>query len=312
MALVYGVEKKTTPTYIKYMIGGASGMLATCLVQPLDLVKTRMQMSGAGGVREYNNSLEVLARVLRREGAPALYNGLSAGLVRQATYTTARMGFYQMEVDAYRKQFETNPSLVATMAMGITAGAVGAFIGNPAELALIRMMADNRLPLTERRAYKNVADAFVRIVKEEGVTTLWRGSMPTMTRAMVVSMVQLTSYSQLKMQLKHYLDEGPILHGTAAMMTGLLTTLAAMPIDLAKTRIQQMGHLNGKPEYSGTFDVLAKVVKTEGVFALWKGFTPCLCRMGPHTVISFLFLEQMNKAYNKLFRSPDAQPGSGL
>ncbi|KAH8316894.1 hypothetical protein KR067_010114, partial [Drosophila pandora] len=310
MALVYGVEKKTTPTYIKYMIGGASGMLATCLVQPLDLVKTRMQMSGAGGVREYNNSLEVLARVLRREGAPALYNGLSAGLVRQATYTTARMGFYQMEVDAYRKQFETNPSLVATMAMGVTAGAVGAFIGNPAELALIRMMADNRLPLTERRAYKNVADAFVRIVKEEGVTTLWRGSMPTMTRAMVVSMVQLTSYSQLKMQLKHYLDEGPILHGTAGMMTGLLTTLAAMPIDLAKTRIQQMGQLNGKPEYSGTFDVLTKVVKTEGVFALWKGFTPCLCRVGPHTVISFLFLEQMNKAYNKLFRSPDAQPGS--
>jgi len=57
--------------------------------------------------------------------------------------------------------------------------------------------------------------------------------------------------------------------------------------------------IDGKPEYSGTIDVLKKVLKNEGAFAVWKGFTPYLMRMGPHTIFSFVFLEQMNKAYSK-------------
>lgn len=44
-------------------------------------------------------------------------------------------------------------------------------------------------------------------------------------------------------------------------------------------------------------DVLTKVIKGEGILALWKGFTPYYARLGPHTVLTFIFLEQMNKAY---------------
>lgn len=81
------------------------------------------------------------------------------------------------------------------------AGVTGAFVGTPAEVALIRMTADGRLPLAERRNYKNVVEALFRIVKEEGVATLWRGALPTMGRAMVVNAAQLASYSQTKQYL---------------------------------------------------------------------------------------------------------------
>nr|CAL25806.1 CG18418 [Drosophila melanogaster]CAL25808.1 CG18418 [Drosophila melanogaster]CAL25811.1 CG18418 [Drosophila melanogaster]CAL25815.1 CG18418 [Drosophila melanogaster] len=299
MALVYGVEKKTVPTHMKFVMGGTSGMLATCIVQPLDLLKTRMQISGTLGTREYKNSFEVLSKVLKNEGILSLYNGLSAGLLRQATYTSAKMGVYQMELDWYRKNFGNYPSMVASMTMGIVAGAFGAMCGNPAEVALIRMMSDNRLMPEDRRNYKNVGDAFVRIVKDEGVVALWRGCLPTVGRAMVVNMVQLASYSLMKNQLQGYLSEGIPLHLTAALVSGLLTSVTSMPLDMAKTRIQQMKVIDGKPEYSGTIDVLKKVLKNEGAFAVWKGFTPYLMRMGPHTIFSFVFLEQMNKAYSK-------------
>jgi len=46
-------------------------------------------------------------------------------------------------------------------------------------------------------------------------------------------------------------------------------------------------------------DVLVKVVGKEGFFSLWKGFTPYYARLGPHTVLTFIFLEQMNAAYYK-------------
>lgn len=55
--------------------------------------------------------------------------------------------------------------------------------------------------------------------------------------------------------------------------------------------------VDGKSEYKGAFDVLGKVIRNEGVLALWKGFTPYYARIGPHTVLTFIILEQMNAWY---------------
>ncbi|KAK6057616.1 hypothetical protein COOONC_04864 [Cooperia oncophora] len=67
--------------------------------------------------------------------------------------------------------------------------------------------------------------------------------------------------------------------------------------------------IDGKPEYKNAFDVWVKVIKNEGVFALWKGFTPYYMRLGPHTVITFIFLEQMNAAYYKYVLGIEAKAG---
>jgi len=54
------------------------------------------------------------------------------------------------------------------------------------------------LPLNERRNYKNVFDAITRIVREEGLVTLWRGSAPTVLRAIAMNLGQLTTYDEIK------------------------------------------------------------------------------------------------------------------
>lgn len=70
-------------------------MLATCFVHPMDVVKNRMQVSGIGTkVKEYKTSFHAFGGIMKNEGVPALYSGLSAGLLRQATYTTARLGVF--------------------------------------------------------------------------------------------------------------------------------------------------------------------------------------------------------------------------
>lgn len=73
-------------------------MGATCVVQPLDLIKTRMQLSGGG-----KSSFTVASEIVAREGFTSLYTGLSAGLLRQATYTTTRLGVYTYLFDNYRE-----------------------------------------------------------------------------------------------------------------------------------------------------------------------------------------------------------------
>ncbi len=287
-------------------------MLATCFVQPLDLVKNRMQVMKSSGSGTRPGSAAVLMSVVRNEGFATLYNGLSAGLLRQATYTTTRLGIYTWLFEAVSK--DGPPNFAMKAALGMTAGAVGAFVGTPAEVALIRMTSDGNLPVDQRRNYKNVVDALARIFREEGVSTLWRGAIPTMGRAMVVNAAQLASYSQAKQFILEtgYVQDGILCHFIASMFSGLVTTAASMPVDIAKTRIQNMKTIDGKPEYRGALDVIFKVAKNEGFFSLWKGFTPYYFRLGPHTVLTFIFLEQMNAAYKRHVLGLKGASGGGL
>ncbi|CAJ0951302.1 unnamed protein product, partial [Mesorhabditis belari] len=294
-------DKRSLPNGVKFVTGGLAGMGATTIVQPLDLVKNRMQLSGKTGQKEFRSSFHALSTILEKEGPLALYNGLSAGLLRQITYGATRLGVYSYLFERISGPSASNLSFAAKASIAMSAGAVGAFVGNPAELALIRMTSDGRLPVEQRRNYHNVFDALVRITKEEGPLALWRGSGPTMLRAMVVAVSQLATYSQAKQMLLESgtLQDGLSCHFVASMCSGLCATLASMPVDMAKTRMQSMRTINGVPEYRNAIDVWQRVIRNEGVLALWKGFTPYYFRLGPHTVLLFIFLEQLNSAYSR-------------
>ena len=80
---------------------------------------------------------------------------------------------------------------------GLTAGGLGALVGSPADLSLIRMQSDSTLPVEHRRNYRGVGDALARIIKEEGPGGLFRGAGPTVVRAMSLNMGMLASNDQV-------------------------------------------------------------------------------------------------------------------
>lgn len=222
---------------------------------------------------------------------------LSAGLLRQATYTTTRLGVYQFLEDGYKERFGGIPGFQWKLLFGMTAGGVGALVGTPAEITLVRMTADGRLPPAERRGYKHAFDALARITREEGLFTLWRGWQPTVLRAMVLNAAQLAVYSQAKQTLveSSLFKDGMSLHFVASLISGFVSTAVSIPIDITKTRLQNMKN----NEYKGTMDVMIKVVQKEGFFSLWKGFTPYFLRLGPHTIITFILLEKFNAFWKR-------------
>merc|ERR1719500_577034 len=110
---------------------------------------------------------------VKNEGITTLYNGGRAGLLRQATYTTTRLGIYTWLFETFSTDGKA-PNFFMKAALGMTAGGVGAFVGTPAEVALIRMTSDGSLPVDKRRNYSSVVNALARIQREEGLLALWR------------------------------------------------------------------------------------------------------------------------------------------
>ncbi|XP_025406249.1 mitochondrial 2-oxoglutarate/malate carrier protein-like [Sipha flava] len=289
------------PSLVKFFNGGLAATAATVVVHPLDVLKNRMQMAGRDvTATEKQKSMGGIVRsMLKEKGVTAFYPGLSAGILRQATYSTTRLGMYNSLFTIMSGEDNKPPSLVVKLGLAMVSGITGAAVGTPAEVALIRMTSDAQLPLSERRGYTSVINALARIAKEEGIATWWRGCIATMGRAAVVNMAQLASYSQAKeLYLKSgYFEENIVLHFASSMTSGAITTVASLPVDIAKTRIQSMKIIDGVPEYSGTINAMVKVAKNEGFFNLWKGIVPYFARIGPHTVLTFIALEKFNEAY---------------
>lgn len=296
-------EKKsvaTIPTPLKYVFGGTAAVAAACVMHPMDLVKTRMQVASSGSAKS-SSAIGVMKMAVKNDGIAGLYKGLSASVLRQSMYSTTRIGVYTSLTDYYRELYKTAPTVNATVMMAAFAGAVGAYVGTPADVGLVRMMTDARLPPADRRNYTSVFNALSRIGKEEGVRALWRGAVPTVGRAIVVSVAQLASYTQFRHFAKSQfgMGDGFNLHLVASIGSGLLTATASLPVDIAKTRIQNMKMIDAKPEYRGILDVLVKITRKEGFLALWRGYTPYVLRVVPQTILIFIILEQLNTAYFK-------------
>lgn len=233
------------PAVKPFVNGGASGMLATCVIQPLDMVKVRIQL-GQG------SATQVVRIMLRDEGIRAFYKGLSAGLLRQATYTTARLGSFRVLTNKAVEANDGKPLPLYQKALcGLTAGAIGACVGNPADLALIRMQADATLPEAQRRHYKNAFHALYRIVADEGVLALWKGAGPTVVRAMALNMGMLASYDQSVEFFRDSLGLGETATVLgASTISGFFASACSLPFDYVKTQIQKM-----QPDAEGKYQI---------------------------------------------------------
>ena len=85
------------------------------VTMPVDVVKTRLQMDGAGGVKLYSGTLDCATKMVRAEGPGALFKGLPPALVRQSTYGSLRYGLYgpirnSLGVHAATLQLQRSPS----------------------------------------------------------------------------------------------------------------------------------------------------------------------------------------------------------
>ena len=297
------LHNPTIRVLLPFLNGGTAGMIATTAIQPIDMIKVRIQLAGAGSKSGPRTSpLSVTKEIIASGRILDLYTGLSAGLLRQAVYTTARLGFFdtfiaglRSRAEKKRKAQEALPSLsggaAATSApaigfkeraaAGLAAGGLAACVGNPADLALIRMQSDGLKPASQRSNYTSVLDALTRISRSEGISALWAGAGPTVVRAMALNFGQLAFFSEAKAQLKvRRADWGETTRTlTASAVAGFFASFFSLPFDFVKTRLQRQSG----GEYRGMADCFRKVAREEGLLRFYRGFGTYFVRIAPHT-----------------------------
>lgn len=209
----------------------------------------------------------------RTEGPLGLYNGISASVLRQLTYSTVRFGLYE----ELKQRSGPDPGFPLLVAMAAGSGFVGGLAGNWADVINVRMQNDAALPLRERRNYRHAVDGLMRMTREEGVRGLFRGWAPNCTRAAATTAGQLATYDATKRLLIQHtaLKDGLAAQLLASLVAGVATATVTNPIDVVKTRA--MSSKDG----TGAIRLIRKLWKTEGVKWVLKGWVPSFLRQGP-------------------------------
>jgi len=181
----------------RWYFGGLASAGAACCTHPLDLIKVHLQTSQEGKV----SAVRLTVNIVKQQGILALYSGLSASLLRQLTYSTTRFGIYEVS-----KQYigGSNPDHIPfyqKVLMAGLSGAFGGFVGSPADMINVRMQNDVKLKPEDKRNYKNAIDGLLRVYREEGIRRLFSGASTATSRAVLITIGQLSFYDQIKLML---------------------------------------------------------------------------------------------------------------
>lgn len=222
----------------------------------------------------------------------------------------SRLGFYTPIKKLYGVDSkQTEPGrLMASVAAGATTGAVGGALGSPLFLVKARLQNSGNKAGRYSYKYSGLFDGLRQIVKAEGFAGLFRGLEGSILRVTVGSAAQLSSYDTCKryVQWTQIVPDGMAVHFSASLMSGLVVTTAINPFDVISTRLfsQQVTGSEGalyKSGLWGPFDCMGKIFKAEGFAGFYKGWTAQYLRLGPHTVLTFLFWEQAKLVYDSTF-----------
>lgn len=298
-------------TFGGFLAGGLAACGAVTFTNPIELVKTRMQLQGelssTKAPKIYKNPIQALFLIYKNEGLKGIQKGLVCAYIYQLGLNGCRLGLYEPTRNVLNSIFYSDhndvrhvQNIPINVAAGAISGIAGAIVGSPMYLVKTRMQSySSQIQIGEQTHYKNAWQGLRLIYKAEGIKGLFRGVDAAILRTGAGSAAQLPLYNFTKYEMmKSHLfpDQGPGLHLSASVVAGFGVGIVMNPWDVILTRVyNQKGDL-----YKGPVDCFIKTIKSEGIFALYKGFGAQILRIAPHTVLTLMFMEQTMPLIYKL------------
>ncbi|KAK5654845.1 hypothetical protein OQA88_6881 [Cercophora sp. LCS_1] len=284
-----------SPAIVETIAGLSAGSMATLIVHPLDIVKTRMQIHRS---KHHSQSLTTVSviRALASTDRPlaSLYRGLTPNLIGNAT-SWASFFFFKSFSERAISFIRNHPSQRLTPAdffvASLAAGAATQVITNPIWVLKTRMLSSDR---GAAGAYPSMWAGGVRLWREEGLRGFYRGLGVGML-AVSHGAVQFAVYDparrwHIKRQggTGEVGNEATVVLSTVAKLVAGATTY---PLQVLRSRLQthDAEEMFGK----GARGVVRQLWREEGVRGFYRGMMPGVVRVLPATWVTFLVYENV-------------------
>ncbi|KAL1923836.1 uncharacterized protein VTP21DRAFT_8816 [Calcarisporiella thermophila] len=296
-------EKKKVDPAVHLFAGATSGLAACVILQPLDLLKTRLQQqrqqhlaflreaaaNGTKGITPYNSTLYTTVQsIIKNESALGLWRGTIPTIVRNVPGSSLYF-FTLNEIRQFFLQHRPSGTLSnrENLVAGATARALVGFLLMPITIVKVRYESNFY-------NYRNIYDALTSIVRQEGIKGLFAGYGATAMRDAPFAGIYVLFYEAMKRHLSSYastrsIDVAPAaVHMSSGVIAGISATLITHPFDMLKTRMQLRPQV-----YTNTWKSAAKVYREEGFIGFFDGLSMRLLRKTLNSSIAWTVYEEI-------------------
>ncbi|XP_068942328.1 mitochondrial glutathione transporter SLC25A40 isoform X2 [Petaurus breviceps papuanus] len=138
--------------------------------------------------------------------------------------------------------------------------------------------------------FRGTLDAFLKIIRNEGIKSLWSGLPPTLVMAVPATVIYFTSYDQLSSFMKSKVENEayiPIFAGIVARL-GAVTVIS--PLELIRTKMQSKAL-----SYKELHLFVRRKLSHDGWISLWRGWSPTVMRDVPFSAMYWYNFEVFKK-----------------
>jgi solute carrier family 25 (mitochondrial citrate transporter), member 1 len=312
------------------LAGGLAGALEISITYPLEYIKTQLQVTSVtnnGSRVSFTGSFDCAKRTIDSYGVFGLYRGFLTNFLGAIPRTALRFATFERIADYMQGDVKVVSSISSTkkgqktqrapltplqsFTAGLVSGVIEAvIIIVPMTTLQVKLISDLNRDIPQYT--RGMVHAISTIVKEEGLSGLYRGATPTILKIAFNISFRFLMYNELVAFFQKQFEENKrakelalsdstrfsISSMTAGSIAGAVTVLANQPIDVVKSNMQSV---NGMIRYTSSIDCFQKIWKEEGVKGLYRGLVPRLNRVVLETSLSFTFFELLSRNLNKVF-----------
>lgn len=218
----------------------------------------------------------------------------------------------------------SSKSVLSDVLGSASAGVISRIFTHPLDTAKARLQA----PVTftgggPNTRFRGPLDALLRTYRHEGLRALYGGFGAVIIGGTPGTVMYLTGYAAFRDSIssavlnqqhgggystmssgegngvKPSLSQGQefAIHFASGMLAEALACIIYVPVDVVKERMQVQRSSNlsiqgASQNYQGSWDALQKIMRTEGMRGIYKGYGATLASFGPFSALYFMFYER--------------------
>jgi len=289
------------------LCGGVAGAFSKTCTAPLARLTILRQLQGTNAVPGWSAAqgragiFTSLHRIVQTEGLTALWKGNGVTIIHRLPYSACNFYAYEQIMNALDKAMKTlhfdengDPAsgtfgwgVAQRLLAGGSAGCIACTMTYPLDLIRTRLAAQ-----TTTRHYNGIADAFVKILRDEGAKGLYRGLRPTLIGVGPNLALNFAAYETFRNYFNELNSSRPngidyvypmavnMASGSAA---AVVSATATFPIDLVRRRMQMRDAVKGDSFIHVFRGVLAK----EGITGLYRGLFTEYAKVIPGVALTY-------------------------
>ncbi|KAG9317054.1 solute carrier family 25 member 38 [Chiua virens] len=280
--------------------GAVSGFTSAILLQPMDLLKTRVQQGDTAPGSRTTFVWRTAKDIVKQDGIVGLWRGTSASLARNipgvALYftslthlrsTMARSPHFSVAPVVAKKEDAKSvlPKLTnqGNLLAGATARIGVGLLLNPFSVLKARFESENF-------AYRSLTASLVSIIRA-GPSELMRGFAASCLRDAPYAGLFVLFYEAIKRESTSLVPSAyaTSIHGFSAAAAGGIATMATHPFDVIKTKMQ----VRSERQYHGLVSTVARIWQQRGTAGFFDGASLRMSRKILSSTIGWAIFEGM-------------------